>query len=400
MQEELLVEDASRFIFRLFKEKLSKDFVYHNYQHTFETVEACKRLAKECELSEEEREILLLAAWFHDAGYSETYKGHEQKSKEIARAFLEKRGYAEEKIAYIEDCIEATKRNVVPTNLLCQLLCDADLSNLGDKSFFAKAELLRTEWENFNIRFCSEVEWAELQLDFLTGTVFHTECAQRIYGGQKEINIQEQRYRLRKLVKKQSKKSKSKFESKAQPKRGIETMFRSLYRNHINLSSIADSKANMMININALIISITLTVVGAKFSVFGTSFKESQIVIYPIIALLLTSLVSITFGILSAKPKVTAKIHNFDQILNEHSSILFFGNFTHIPIDRFEDAIKNLMKDEEQLYGNMIRDLYHLGKVLNKKYKLLSMSYMSFMLGLIVTVIVTVFVIVYLKKTD
>ena len=238
------------------------------------------------------------------------------------------------------------------------------------------------------------------QLNFLTGASFQTQVAQTLYGEQLQSNIQEQSRRVQKLEKKQKKKNKEEKSIKAEPKRGIETMFRSIYRSHINLSSIADSKANMMISINSLIISITLTLVGAKLSLLGASFKENQIVIYPMIALLLTSLGAIIFAILSAKPKVTNKVTKPEEVKEKKLSILFFGNYSNFSIDEFEYQMRELMKSEEDLYGNMIRDLYYLGKVLTRKYILIRISYIIFMVGLILTVLIAVYVVIHLKMTD
>lgn len=401
VDQKTMIEEAEGYIFDLFNERLSHDYLYHSYQHTLEIVEACKKIAKAYpEISEDDMEILLLAAWFHDSGYIHVYKGHEEKSKEIARAFLEEKKSTEDKIQRVLDCIDATKRGAKRTELIHKILADADISSIGEKSFFDKADLLKTEWEKFKIRYCSETEWAITQLEFLEAANFHTQEAQRIYGEQRLSNILEQRKRLQKLEKKKEKKKKEKTKTKAEPRRGIETMFRSIYMSHINLSSIADSKANMMISINSLIISITLTLVGAKLSLLGTSFKENQIVIYPIIALLLTSLGTIIFAILSAKPKVTHKIDHLEEIKKKNVSILFFGNYANIKLDDFELQMRELMKSEDELYGNMIRDLYFLGKVLAKKYTLIRISYIIFMVGLIATVLITVWVVVYLKKTD
>lgn len=394
-----IIEEAGSFVFDLFKEKLSNDYIYHNYQHTLETVEACKKIAAGYkELTEEELEILLLAAWFHDTGYTETYKNHEDKSKPIAEAFLRKHQYPSSKINRVLKCIDSTRRNQKPEDILSEILADADIVTIGEETFFTKADLLRKEWEKFDIRQCDEIEWAKTQLKFLETANFHTQEAQKLYGERLQLNIQEQSRRLKKLQKKKEKKKKEKGKIKAQPKRGIETMFRSIYSSHINLSSIADSKANMMISINSLIISITLTLVGAKLSLLGTSFKQNQIVIYPIITLLLTSLGAIIFAILSAKPKITKKITSPDSLNEEKVSILFFGNYTHFTVDEFEFQMKELMKSEEELYGNMIRDLYYLGKVLTGKYRLIRTSYLIFMIGLIITVLVTVWVIWYLKE--
>ncbi|HEX8548062.1 MAG TPA: Pycsar system effector family protein [Cytophagaceae bacterium] len=399
-KQDTIVEEANKYIFYLFKEKLSSDYVYHNYQHTLETVEACEILIKGYDLKEEEKDILLISAWFHDAGYVFQYAGHEEKSKEIAKDFLEQKQYSPEFIAEVIKCIESTKREAQPHNLLAQILCDADLINIGDKGFFKKAELLRAEWEAFKYRACNEIEWAQTQLNFLQSTNFHTREAQRLYGEQLLLNVQQQRKHLKKVLKKDNKKTKDKNKSKAQPKRGIETMFRSIYNSHINLSSMADSKANMMISINSLIISITLTLVGAKVSMLGPSFKQNQIVIYPVITLLLTSLGSIIFAILSAKPKVTDKITNLDQLKQSNASVLFFGNFSNLKISDFEIEIREIMKYEDKLYGNMIHDLYYLGKVLSTKYNLIRWSYLVFMYGLILTVLTIIAVIIVLKETD
>ncbi|MBX9853258.1 MAG: HD domain-containing protein [Cytophagaceae bacterium] len=396
-----IVEEASRFVFDLFKEKLSQDYVYHNYQHTLETVETCRKLSKAYpELNEDDKEILLVSAWFHDTGYIQGAAAHEDKSKEIAREFLTERDYPSNKIARVLECIESTKRSKKPENLISQILADADIVNIGEETFFAKSDLLRNEWVKFGIRNCNDIEWAQTQLHFLESSHFHTQEAVKIYGEQVQLNIQEQTKRLQKLEKKKEKKEKEKSGTKAQPKRGIETMFRSIYMSHINLSSIADSKANMMISINSLIISITLTLVGAKLSLLGTSFKENQIVIYPIIALLLTSLGAIIFAILSAKPKITRKINHLEEIKKKNVSILFFGNYANIGLQDFEYQMRELMKSEDELYGNMIRDLYFLGKVLAKKYQLIRISYIVFMVGLIFTVVVTVYVVIYLKRVD
>ena len=49
--------------------------------------------------------------------------------------------------------------------------------------------------------------------------------------------------------------------------------------------------------------------------------------------------------------------------------------------------VSTVFRDGELLYGNMVRDLYYLGKVLDKKYRYLTMSYNIFMIGFIATVI-------------
>src|SRR6185503_15961213 len=96
-----LVQKASEFVFNLLRERLPANHIYHNYTHTVEVVEKTEEISEGCNLSKEDTELILLAAWFHDTGFVEIYSGHEEKSKEIAERFLRENLYPEEKIEKI-----------------------------------------------------------------------------------------------------------------------------------------------------------------------------------------------------------------------------------------------------------------------------------------------------------
>src|SRR5690606_5564461 len=89
MEEQNIVKQASEYVFRLFKEQLSKKLVYHNYKHTYETANEARQLGELHELSADELQDLELAAWFHDTGYVNEYDGHEEESVRFATAWLE-----------------------------------------------------------------------------------------------------------------------------------------------------------------------------------------------------------------------------------------------------------------------------------------------------------------------
>src|SRR5688572_12715310 len=92
-----ILTKAEEFVSALFNEKLPPKLVYHDYLHTLETVEGAKEIGEKSGLNEVDLEIVQLAAWLHDTGYTETYVGHEAKSVDIAEAFLKKNGYPEDK---------------------------------------------------------------------------------------------------------------------------------------------------------------------------------------------------------------------------------------------------------------------------------------------------------------
>lgn len=380
MKSNPMINDVSEYVFNLFKEKLIPDYVYHNYTHTLDTVKACKKLSASYNLTSRDFEVLMLAAWFHDTGYVETYKDHEIASVDIMKAYLQG-NYSDADILEIESLILATKYKAKADGSLQEILQDADFINLGTEKFNRRAELLRIEWERILQKKYTELEWAEAQLQFLIETTFKTQEAISKYNEERENNIRKQRNKIEKLISKESR-SAGKLRSKpAKEGRGIETLYRSVYDNHINLTSIADNKANIMISINTIIISLVITLFGTGFT-FSTADEVGSIrFVFPMAFLLLTSLLAVVFAILSARPNVTSKEKY--ELTKKDSSILFFGNFAQLQIREFVDQIKMLKEQKEELYDNMSVDIYHLGSVLINKYRFLSWSYNIFMFGMI-----------------
>ncbi|HJY11533.1 MAG TPA: Pycsar system effector family protein, partial [Flavobacterium sp.] len=152
--------------------------------------------------------------------------------------------------------------------------------------------------------------------------------------------------------------------------------------NHTRLSGIADSKANILLSVNAIIISIALSSIIPKLD----SPKNAHLVI-PTFIMLMSSVVTIIFAILSTRPKVTSGFFTRDDVEAKKVNLMFFGNFYKMPLEEYDWAMNEMMKDRDYLYSTMIKDLYYLGLVLQRKYNLLRIAYNIFMVGIIVTVI-------------
>ncbi len=375
-------ENLSSFIFKILKNDLPAACTYHNYNHTEQTVNAAAKLCKMLDISHTDIENLLIAAWFHDTGYTKKHEGHEEESVLIMKQFFGDH-LPKENLRIIEALILSTKVNHESKNLLEDILHDADYINIGKKKFGQNAQLLRIEWEQVASKFYTDLEWAELQLQFLISKNFKTSAAIKKYGNIREENIRWQR-ELIETLKGEHKKNELKEQVAAartnKEGRGIETLYRSVYDYHINLSSIADNKANIMISVNTIIISIIITLFGSGYTFTGDGIASVRFV-FPMLFLVLSSLVSVVFAILSARPNVTTKEKY--ELKNKSSSILFFGNFAQLKLTEFVDYIKILKDQKEELYDSMSTDIYYLGGVLVKKYKLLTWSYNVFMLGLV-----------------
>lgn len=161
--------------------------------------------------------------------------------------------------------------------------------------------------------------------------------------------------------------------------RGIETMFRTSYRTHSDLSNLADNKANIMISINGIIISILLASISPKID-------ANPWLLVPTAVLLVGCVASLTYAVLAARPRVSSREVSLESLREEGANILFFGNFVNMPEGEFVEGMKELMTHTDQLYVNMVRDLYSLGRVLDRKFRLLRASYAVFIAALVVGV--------------
>ena len=169
--------------------------------------------------------------------------------------------------------------------------------------------------------------------------------------------------------------------------RGIETMFRTSYRTHVDMSQLADNKANIMVTVNALILSITLASIAPKID-------ANPWLLIPTTILLLTALGSLFFAVQAARPRVTNTPVSLEEVRRNRANILFFGNFVHLREDEYLVGMTELLQNSDRLYLNMMRDIYSLGGVLQLKFKLLRKSYNIFMYGLVIAVLAFLLVLV------
>lgn len=380
------------FVFALFRDKLPSEAVYHNFNHTEQVVAFAEEIGKAEGLDADQMEILLTAAWLHDTGYTEVIDDHESKSKEIARAFLSEKSFPEENIKAVLGCIEATRMPQSPENLLERILCDADLYHVGSDEFREKSDLLRLEMSLLCGQDFTDREWLEKNDQFLKEHSFFTDYAFEHFGKKKSQNWMGIKKNLKKiLAKEEERKAKERTKKETvklkkvkedSPDRGIQTMYRVTLRNHIKLSDIADTKANILLSVNAIILSITLSILFPKLD------KESNnYLIVPTIMFLTTTIVAMIFSVLATRPKVTSKKFTKADVRDRKVNLLFFGNFHQMSLDDFQEGMHEIMQDKGYLYDSLMKDLYYLGKVLDKKYRILRYAYNIFMFGIIFSVI-------------
>lgn len=395
-QEELLAA-ARNHVTRMFNEQSDKRLIFHSLEHTEDVVEACSLMADHFNLNDEDRLVLSLAAWFHDTGYlAGQPEGHEEASVQVVMAFMQQQHVDDSIIQRVVSAIRATRMPQSPISLVEQILCDADMMHLSTTDFKPRNALLKAERENFLQQKISNKEWRKSNREFLQNHHYFTEYGKQLLEPRKQANLQE-------LMKKKDRKAADAPPEKKKPaepfpytsskeqkaedarqlketERGVQTMFRTTSSNHFELSSLADGKANIMISVNAIIISVVLTVLLVRLP-----FYPQYLV--PTIVLMVTCLGAMIFAILATRPSVNQGTFTEDDIRQKRTNLLFFGNFYRVKLEEYQWGMNQMLKDKEYLYNSMIKDIYFLGIVLAKKYRLLRIAYTIFMWGLIATVI-------------
>ncbi|MEJ7587707.1 MAG: Pycsar system effector family protein [Ferruginibacter sp.] len=396
MNYQLPEEEVKQYVTEYFADNSKEKLVYHDIRHTETVVAAAKEIASHYQLSEHDYFIVVTAAWFHDMGYCSAGTGilHELRSAGLADSFLKGKSVDETTIIAIESCVLATKMPQNPHTLLEKIVCDADLFHLGTNNFAKHNKQIRKEYQAMKNIHVSKDEWRKGTIQLLQSHQYHTDYCRALLSKAKQANLE-------KLVHKQISGSPSPLESslgvfpqnrngndkehnvikkEEKPSRGIETMFRITVTNHQRLSDMADKKANIMITVNSIIISVVIGLVIRKL-------ETTPYLVIPTMLLLIGSASAVVFSILATRPKIPDGYFSPEQLSNKTANLLFFGNFYKMDYEQYYDGMQKVMADGEFLYASLIRDIHSQGKVLGNKYQLLRISYTIFMYTLIIAII-------------
>jgi predicted metal-dependent HD superfamily phosphohydrolase len=184
-----LEKETRKFVSAFFRDKNDKQFAYHNFKHTKAVVKAAKRIEKHHALENQEYNVLIVSAWFHDIGYFENTKQHEKISAQIAERFLESKGYRQEIIDQVKNAIYSTRLPQHPKSLVEEILCDADLFHLGTVDFKERDCLLRKEAGLLAEAKISKSDWQKKSIALLSTHEFFTGYAQQKLNKRKEKNL-------------------------------------------------------------------------------------------------------------------------------------------------------------------------------------------------------------------
>ena len=146
-------------------------------------------------------------------------------------------------------------------------------------------------------------------------------------------------------------------------------LLRTVQQHHVQLSSMADQKASILIAASLVVVTI----------IFGRTGEEEMSL--TLIVLAAFTLGSTFFAALAVLPRchpTSGRAHKFN--------LLFFGSFSQLSEREFTGSMMDMLGKDKAALEAMIHDIYQLGAVLYlKKYRYLTWSYRVFLTGLACT---------------
>ena len=390
--ETKLAAAVEQFVWEFYESRRDGRLVFHNLHLARRLSAKAAQIGAEAGLEAPQLSAAVAAAWLTPTGFLYQYRNPAAGSMDTARRFFAHYPVAEEIKDAVIRGIQLALEGGTPATETEKVCADAWNATLYSEQFEESSPMLRLEQELMGDVRTTRLEWGQRQLQNLLSVRFYTPFARMTCEPLVARHILRQKTQMEKWLRNNpgehigsdgdSDIFKELEPEGDTPMRGVQTFFRTNYRTHINLSAIADNKANIMISVNSILISVLITLISYRN--IGETNPE---ILLPVIIFLVSGLASLTFAVLSARPKITSLNHEGKSKEEIRKNIVFFGNFVNLDLDQYEEAMDAMFRDDQLLYGNMTRDMYYLGRVLDKKYKYLTISYNIFMMGFIATVV-------------
>ena len=371
------IQETEAYVNTLLEQKIPKEMAKMKQKNMRKMREAAQRLADEVKLSAEDRYILELAVVFTNAGYSESLHNPYFHSSKVAQTYMTTENFANKTVERVSQCLNTNLPEAKPKDLTERVYQDVQASLYADKKYVRKTlPKIQAEDQVEARNPIKTAEWLKQHRAELKEIEFNTEPAQKMYEDALKKNLK----KIKKLRKKKEK-SISKYEAPIDKSKSAQVILKTALRNHIDLTNIADGKSNIMLSINAIIITIAAPLLTRYIA-------DNGYLIIPMAVLIITCVTSIIFAALATRPIKMDGETNIDKVMERPgSNLFFFGNFFNVPLPDYQRGMKKVLRDTEVLERSIINDLYYLGLALGKKFKLLRVCYLVFMVGIACSVI-------------
>lgn len=372
-----LVQSASHYVESLFTTSNRAALPFHNFKLASAVAQEVHELGLSENLMVEQREVVLLAAWFLYAGWSQGLTSQApQMSEQHVIKFFKLQAVA----PAIQDDVLSLVRQVhtggEPQGLAEAILRDATNAIWARKKHRKHCKHLRQELEDGGAQRFSDSEWANYLIGLMSTTRFFTASGRRIYTEKLETHLRDVTAELKLQIEKESD-----LKANRTLERGIDTFFRTQSRYFFNLVALADRKSQMIIGVNSISLSILISTVHDLM-------RGQQNLWVPVICFVVANMVSMIFAVLAIAPNTPRRRQiKREDVLHRHGQLMSQVLFSDIDYDNFKLGVKQMMSDEAYLYDTMIRNMFDTGRVLLRKFQYLKYAYRTFIAGLTVSAV-------------
>lgn len=170
------------------------------------------------------------------------------------------------------------------------------------------------------------------------------------------------------------KEEKTKKKSKKLPK-DVLNIIRTTMRNNIELTNIADNKANVLLGINALMLTFLVPLLIPYTDVI----KHYHLTI-PLSILVGSGFITIYLSVLVLKPgKFFANSKAMKK--GDNVSPFFFGNFYKMNKEEYKEYVNKSVVESSSVKDHLTDDLHYIGSRLGRKMELIRIAFNIFMIG-------------------
>lgn len=401
-----IVNRAQDYVKNLYATHPHELLLFHNYSYTSIVAKCARSIAQHEELGEENTQMLLISAWFINIGYIFDFVNHTKQTVKQLKAFTQEFDYPDDKTEIILNAVERVLKNEKLQNKVEKALSDANNSIFSSDDFLLWVKYHRQERNYFVKPKITRRSFWQTMIGVLKEHEYYTHSGRNLFNKGKSENIEKINLLLAEELtselpknnlmviqdlKDELEKVKQKVEKKSVSTRGHDSLYRITARNQINLSGIADNKANILISLNALIVSAVITFVFSQFNSF-------DYLLIPAIITVSFSLTAIAFAVIATRPHILPGTFRMKDFYDKKTNLIFYGNFYNMKYDEYDRAVRDMLQDQELLFSNLNRDQYELGKILGRKFRLLHYSYTIFLYGFIISAFSFIVVLFYFNS--
>ncbi len=161
-------------------------------------------------------------------------------------------------------------------------------------------------------------------------------------------------------------------------------------RNNVELINIADNKANILLSLNGIMLTVLIPLLFSYRDIIIQEFLFIPLVI-------LASTLLITIIICSTVLRPAHKSNAQKRITEDFSTSPFmFSNYGSMKSEDYIPFVQESLKNKEKLSEYILEDHFYVGKNLGRKYVLMKNAFQIFVIGVTLSLLTTFLVLSFL----